>query len=97
DAVAYAHANGVVHRDLKPENVFLADIGGTVVPKVLDFGISKIATGAGDHRVTVTGTLMGTPAYMSPEQIEGKSSIDARTDVWALGVILYEMLAGVQP
>lgn len=96
DAVAVAHASSVVHRDLKPENVFLHRVGNTVVPKVLDFGISKIVS-PGEIRMTSTGLMMGTPGYMSPEQIQGSRDIDARTDVWALGVILYEVLSGKLP
>ena len=88
DAVAFAHARGVIHRDLKPENIFLArDHAGAVVPKLLDFGISRIVT-AEEQRMTATGMSIGTPAYMSPEQIRADKVVDARTDVWSLGVIL---------
>ncbi len=97
EAVGLAHARGVVHRDLKPENVFLAKVGGAVVPKLLDFGISYIKPQPGDIRMTRTGMTVGTPAYMSPEQLEGTAGVDVRTDVWALGVILYEALAGRLP
>ncbi|PKN31478.1 MAG: serine/threonine protein kinase, partial [Deltaproteobacteria bacterium HGW-Deltaproteobacteria-20] len=97
EAVGLAHARGVVHRDLKPENVFLARVGGAVVPKLLDFGISYIKPQPGDVRMTRTGMTVGTPAYMSPEQLEGTAGVDVRTDVWALGVILYESLAGRLP
>jgi serine/threonine protein kinase len=96
DAVGLAHSKGVVHRDLKPENVFLHTIEGQLIPKVLDFGISKITRGD-SKKVTATGTAMGTPAYMSPEQIQSVGGVDARSDVWALGVILYELAAGVRP
>jgi serine/threonine protein kinase len=97
DAVAYAHRRGVIHRDLKPENIFLArDPTGAVVPKLLDFGISRIVA-AEEQRMTATGMSIGTPAYMSPEQIRADKVVDARTDVWSLGVILYEVLAGVLP
>ena len=96
DAVGVAHAKGVVHRDLKPENVFLAQVGTSVVPKVLDFGIARIAA-ADEQRMTATGISMGTPAYMSPEQIHGDRTLDARSDVWALGVILHEVIAGDLP
>jgi len=96
EAVASGHERGVVHRDLKPENVFLADIDGKVVPKLLDFGISQIRPKAGEEKVTQLGTMMGTPQYMSPEQVRGKE-IDARTDVWSLGVMLYEVLSGRRP
>jgi serine/threonine protein kinase len=97
DAVAYAHRRGVIHRDLKPENIFLArDPTGALVPKLLDFGISRIVT-AEEQRMTATGMSIGTPAYMSPEQVRADSVVDARTDVWALGVILYEVLAGRLP
>jgi serine/threonine protein kinase len=96
DAVATAHSKGVVHRDLKPANVFLHSADGAIVPKVLDFGISKIITGD-TTRVTTTGTALGTPAYMSPEQIEGLAHVDVRSDVWSLGVMLFELAAGVRP
>ncbi len=97
DAVAFAHGRGVIHRDLKPENIFLArDPTGTVVPKLLDFGISRIVT-AEEQRMTATGMSVGTPAYMSPEQIRADKVVDARTDVWSLGVILYEVLVGALP
>jgi len=101
-AVAAAHASGVVHRDLKPDNIFLAvnDRGQTEI-KVLDFGIAKITSAEGDslESGTVTGTdaLLGTPCYMAPEQGFGERDIDARADVWALGVILYECLSGGRP
>ena len=97
DAVAFAHARGVIHRDLKPENIFLArDASGTRVTKLLDFGISRIMT-AEEQRMTATGMSIGTPAYMSPEQIRADKIVDARTDVWSIGVILHEVLAGALP
>jgi serine/threonine-protein kinase len=89
--LAAAHAAGVVHRDLKPENVFLArGPGGGVVPKLLDFGVASTGT-------NLPPGVFGTPAYMSPEQALGEERIDARTDLWALGVVLYEMLTGRLP
>jgi serine/threonine-protein kinase len=100
DAVAAAHAAGVVHRDLKPENVFLVE-GATVTVKVVDFGIAKrtfvepLATTTPD--LTQTGAVMGTPYYMAPEQMFGEKTVDARADVWALGVVLYECVAGRRP
>ena len=94
-AMAEAHAAGIVHRDLKPSNLFLAEGGERPIVKVLDFGISKTA----DENVSVTMTQssLGTPLYMSPEQIRSAKGVDMRTDVWSLGVILYELLSGSTP
>jgi len=97
DAMALAHSRGVVHRDLKPSNVFLSRWGGKIVPKLLDFGISQITKGPENVRMTSTGVILGSPAYMPPEQIRDSRSADARSDVWSLGVILYEVLSGTLP
>ena len=99
--VAAAHAQGVIHRDLKPDNIFLERIPGVPQPiaKVLDFGIAKLAE-SGDVRgatLTQTGTAIGTPVYMSFEQLRGDKNIDFRTDVYAFGVMLYEALVGHAP
>jgi serine/threonine-protein kinase len=99
EAIAEAHCLGIVHRDLKPSNLFVTSRpDGSPLVKVLDFGISK-ATGAGVElaALTATTTIMGSPFYMSPEQVRSTKNVDARTDVWALGVILYELLAGARP
>ncbi len=100
EALAEAHAAGVVHRDLKPENLFLAERsdGGRIV-KLLDFGISKSMMGNSltDLALTRTATFMGSPLYMSPEQMRSSRSVDARSDIWSLGAIVYEMLAGQLP
>jgi eukaryotic-like serine/threonine-protein kinase len=102
-ALAEAHAAGIIHRDLKPANLFLtARSDGRPVVKVLDFGISKSTGGNHDGALpdgllTSTGTMLGSPLYMSPEQIRARKDVDARTDIWSLGVILYELLAGRQP
>src|SRR5215472_14127243 len=79
EAIAFAHGRGVVHRDIKPENVFLSRGAGAVVPKLLDFGISHV-DGEGAARMTATGVALGTPAYMSPEQIKSARNVDARSD-----------------
>jgi serine/threonine protein kinase len=98
-ALALAHRRGVVHRDIKPENIFLAgDEHGESTPKLIDFGISKVtAQGRDDRNLTQAGTLVGTPNYMSPEQARGDADLDGQTDVWSLGVVLYEMLSGKLP
>ena len=94
DGLAAAHARGVVHRDLKPDNVFLVAGAGRVAVKLLDFGISKLVD---LERLTYTGEVLGTPRYMSPEQLGAEEDVDARADVYALGVIVYEALAGRPP
>ena len=97
--VQAAHAAGIIHRDLKPDNLFITDGGdGRPFVKLLDFGISKFdPTKTGGLQLTQEGAALGTPYYMPPEQIRGESNLDARADVYALGVILYECLAGVRP
>ncbi len=92
-ALGYAHEQGVVHRDIKPENVMFHE-GETTVT---DFGISKALSGDGDTNLTQAGTALGTPAYMSPEQASGDDALDGRSDLYSLGCMLYEMLAGQPP
>ncbi|MGH7518222.1 MAG: serine/threonine-protein kinase [Gemmatimonadales bacterium] len=92
-ALDYAHRQGVVHRDIKPENILLTQDGDTLVA---DFGIAR-ALACGDERLTATGIVVGTLAYMSPEQAEGKRTLDGRSDIYALGCVLYEMLVGTPP
>ena len=93
DALAYAHARGVIHRDIKPENI-LFQSGHAVVA---DFGIAKALASAAGESLTATGLAVGTPAYMSPEQAAGSHHVDGRSDVYALGCVLFEMLAGEPP
>lgn len=100
EALAEAHALGIVHRDLKPANLFVIrrPDGGLSI-KVLDFGISKMSLGggSGDGSMTKTSAIMGSPIYMSPEQIQSSKDVDARGDIWALGVILFELVTGHAP
>jgi serine/threonine-protein kinase len=96
-AISRAHAEGVVHRDLKPANVFLADEGGRQRPIVVDFGISKVIEAQPGLDLTQSAAVLGTPYYMAPEQLRAAKSSDARTDQYALGVILYECLTGHRP
>jgi hypothetical protein len=97
EAIADAHVLGIVHRDLKPANLFcIRRSDGQLSIKVLDFGISKVTTAA-DVSMTRTSALVGSPLYMSPEQMQSSKGVDARTDLWSLGVILYELLTGRPP
>ena len=102
DAVAEAHALGIIHRDLKPENFFLSRRrDGTAHVKVLDFGISKLGVESSSHKgrriVTQENTVLGSPTYMSPEQVKNSKRVDERSDIWSLGVSLYELLTAAEP
>jgi serine/threonine protein kinase len=101
EAIGEAHSIGILHRDLKPANLFLSERrDGSTVIKVLDFGISKsteINSTIPGESLTASGLVMGSPGYMSPEQIRNAKMVDARTDIWALGVVLYELLTGTHP
>ena len=93
-ALQYAHHHGVIHRDIKPENLLLTEDGNTLVA---DFGIARTLGAGSNPRLTGTGVALGTPAYMSPEQASGERELSARTDIYSLGAVLYEMLAGESP
>jgi serine/threonine-protein kinase len=96
EGLAAAHARGIVHRDLKPGNLFLTRLpDGREIVKLLDFGLAKSVT-SDDGRITATGAILGSPSYMSPEQLAGQA-LDARSDVWSLGVTLYELLTRELP
>ena len=92
-ALAYAHAHGVIHRDIKPENILLEGDEAMVA----DFGVARAISAAGQERLTETGLALGTPTYMSPEQATGSRELDGRSDLYAVGCVLYEMLAGAPP
>ncbi|BCU77036.1 serine/threonine-protein kinase [Luteolibacter sp. LG18] len=99
EAIQHAHQKGVIHRDIKPSNVLVREHDGRPVPKVIDFGIAKATLGGteGDATYTRSGQFLGTPAYMSPEQAEGSEDIDTRSDIYSLGAMLCELLAGRPP
>ncbi len=102
EAIAEAHSLGIIHRDLKPSNIFVTHrADGAALVKVLDFGISKfqnpLAFAGDEATLTASGSDFGSPAYMSPEQIRSAKGTDARSDVWAIGVILYELVSGQNP
>lgn len=98
EALALAHAAGIVHRDIKPSNLWLtAREDGTPLLKVLDFGISKLLDQNADAKLTETTSVFGSPMYMSPEQIRSAKRVDARADIWALGVVFHELLTGEVP
>ncbi|MEX1048885.1 MAG: serine/threonine-protein kinase [Akkermansiaceae bacterium] len=99
-AIQHAHQKGVIHRDIKPSNIIVMDCDGVAVPKVIDFGIAKAATGHPGESITFTevGQFVGTPAYMSPEQADGNGmDVDTRCDIYALGALLYELITGRPP
>jgi eukaryotic-like serine/threonine-protein kinase len=98
-AVQHAHQKGIIHRDLKPSNILVSSLEGAPMPKVIDFGIAKLAAGIADGSVITAYThIMGTPAYMSPEQLDfGGRDLDTRSDIYNLGVLLYELLTGRTP
>jgi serine/threonine-protein kinase len=98
EAVAEAHAAGIIHRDIKPENLFVSrGPDGSDVVKVLDFGISKRLKAAGTRSITNPASSIGSPLYMSPEQMKSPSNVDARSDVWSIGAVLFELVAGRSP
>ncbi len=96
DALAVAHGAGIVHRDVKPDNIYLAEVSGRKIPKLLDFGIARLERESNAVKLTGTGQVIGTPQYMAPEQAQGVG-IDHRVDLYAMGVILYEGLSGRLP
>ena len=97
-ALSAAHSHGIVHRDVKPDNIVLArSASGELTPKLVDFGIAKVHAAAGAKNLTMFGNLIGTAQYMSPEQAHGMPGVDARTDVWAVGVVLFELISGICP
>ncbi|HEU5076080.1 MAG TPA: protein kinase [Polyangiaceae bacterium] len=98
DGLVAAHAERIIHRDVKPDNIFVATIGDLIQPKLLDFGLARRSvSGENLRRITDAGAILGTPAYLSPEQASGKGEVDERADVWSFCATLYECLSGVVP
>ncbi len=97
EALSHAHDHGVVHRDLKPSNIFLHCVQDLVIPKLTDFGVAKLQNYAVEHQLTTAGAALGTPQYMAPEQFEDSSSVDARSDIFAMGIMLFEAATGKRP
>jgi eukaryotic-like serine/threonine-protein kinase len=98
DGLGTAHEKGIVHRDIKPANIFIAHDGqGRIQPKVLDFGIAKLDQKHVSTRLTQMGAVLGSPQYLSPEQAEGLEDVDQRSDIWSVGVLLYEAVTGTPP
>lgn len=97
DALWLAHGKGIVHRDLKPDNVFVVQDEVSVQPKLVDFGIVKVKTAEGESNLTQDGVVLGSPDYMSPEQARGEDNVDHLTDIWAICVVLYEVVSGTPP
>jgi eukaryotic-like serine/threonine-protein kinase len=97
DGLLAAHGQGIIHRDIKPGNIFLADVSGRTIPKLVDFGAALAAGNKLDVRLTHAGTVIGSPLYMSPEQARGALDIDERVDVWGVSAALYECLSGRPP
>lgn len=98
-AIQHAHQKGIIHRDIKPSNILVTTLDGHIAPKVIDFGIARAVEGRipGETRFTLGGELLGTPAYMSPEQAEGRETLDTRGDIYSLGILLYELLTAHTP
>lgn len=92
-----AHRVNILHRDIKPANVFIANVDGRAVPKLVDFGVALRADQPSSHRLTQDGHLLGTPLYMAPEQLEGAANVNVTTDIWAFTIVLYEALCGSAP
>ena len=97
EGLGAAHGVGVIHRDIKPDNIMVVGVGEKEEVKLMDFGIARLRDTGAMTRLTRSGVLMGTPAYMAPEQIEGGGDVSERTDIYALGLVLYEMLSGGAP